>query len=92
VQAMQAKQQGRSRDLNQSDLVFEFMLNALRLQDGVNLTLFAEHTGLALEALDSNLSALSQQGLITLEGQHLLLTEKGSHFLNDVVASFLDET
>ena len=40
-----------SRQVGPDELPFEFMLNALRLKDGVAATLFSERTGLSLAVI-----------------------------------------
>jgi putative oxygen-independent coproporphyrinogen III oxidase len=73
-----------------AELPFEYMLNALRLVDGVPLTDFAERTGLSAERIAAALAAARQRGWLR-EGPHQLhTTALGQRFLNDVIASFLD--
>jgi oxygen-independent coproporphyrinogen-3 oxidase len=72
----------------ESGLVFEFMLNALRLTEGVGETTFSDRTGLDSHALQPELAALQQQGLMCNEAGRLCATELGSRFLNDVLARF----
>ncbi|MCC5885736.1 MAG: radical SAM family heme chaperone HemW [Gammaproteobacteria bacterium] len=66
----------------------EFMLNALRLIDGVDEKLFQAHTGLALDTVAGPLAALRQEGL--LREDRLATTALGLRFLDRVVARFLD--
>jgi oxygen-independent coproporphyrinogen-3 oxidase len=68
------------------DLPFEFLMNTLRLRQGVAENLFQERTGLDLSYLEPNLSVLRKQGLLKENG--LCPTEKGHLFLNDVLARF----
>jgi len=78
-----------SEKLESYDMPFEFMLNALRLKHGFDVTLFEQATGLPRTLLQPGLQKASDQQLITLDGQSLHLTEKGELFLNDVMALFL---
>ncbi len=71
----------------EADLPFEFMLNALRLVEGVPETRFEQATGLPLHALEPTLSRLRQAGW--LHPQRLACTERGLSFLDDTVAAFL---
>ena len=66
----------------------EFLLNALRLPDGVAETLFTERTGLPLAALTPALPALRRDGLLVPD--RLACTETGLRFLNRVLAAFQD--
>lgn len=72
----------------ESGLVFEFMLNALRLTEGVGESTFIERTGLDSPALQPELAILQQRGLMSDEAGRLCATELGSRFLNDVLARF----
>ncbi len=82
---------GRQTWLDQEDVVFEFMLNALRLQGGFELNLFKQHAGLKVELIEPRLEDLTQQGLIVINEGHLSLTGKGKQYLNYVVETFLTE-
>jgi putative oxygen-independent coproporphyrinogen III oxidase len=70
-------------------LPFEFMLNALRLNEGFDLALFAERTSLPLTVLLPKLQRAEQRGLITRDHQRLVPTPLGRRFLNDLQQIFL---
>lgn len=63
---------------------FEYMLNALRLREGVPVGDFAARTGLELSSLDGHAEAL-RRGLIEVEASVLRPTELGRRFLNDLI-------
>ncbi|GGY83944.1 radical SAM family heme chaperone HemW [Marinobacter zhanjiangensis] len=65
----------------------EFMMNALRLQQGVDESLFSERTGLPLATIAAILETLRNEGL--LEPHRLQATERGRQFLNSVLERFL---
>ncbi|MCC2639501.1 MAG: oxidase, partial [Moraxellaceae bacterium] len=71
-------------------LVFEFMLNALRLREGVPAALFAERTGLALATVADTLAALRSEGLLVNDDSRLACTPTGFNYLNTVLQKFLD--
>jgi oxygen-independent coproporphyrinogen-3 oxidase len=73
------------------DLPFEFMLNALRLREGFELTRFAEHTGLPLSAVQAPLALAEGRGLIERDavGTVVRPTPRGFDFLSDLQALFL---
>lgn len=78
------------------ELPFEFMLNALRLQQGFDLAWFTERTGQPLVLVQSKLSALQAKGLLETFSPEahanqtwLRPTALGHRFLNDVVDAFL---
>jgi putative oxygen-independent coproporphyrinogen III oxidase len=73
-----------------SELPFEYMLNALRLIDGVPMAAFAERTGLAIERIAPSIAAARHRGWLDENPQRLQTTALGQRFLNDAIASFLD--
>lgn len=75
--------------LSETDLIFEFMLNALRLTQGVPLSLFTERTGLPLNQIEATVTAAKQRGLLIEHPTHLCTTDLGKKFLNDLVLMFL---
>lgn len=79
------------RILKRREAGFEFMLNALRLNEGFPVALFAQHTGLPLTVVEGPLRAAEQKGLITWDLQQIRATELGWRFLNDLTALFLPE-
>lgn len=72
-----------------ADLAAEFMLNALRLLDGVPEPMFQERTGLPLTVLQPALDDLRAEGLITTA--RLAPTPLGVRFLNRVIGRFLEQ-
>jgi putative oxygen-independent coproporphyrinogen III oxidase len=74
------------------DLPFEYMMNALRLVDGVPRGDFALRTGLPPMAIDKSLSRATELGWISSDPEFLRTTELGQRFLNDVIALFLPES
>lgn len=75
--------------LTEKDLCFEFMLNALRLTNGVSCDLFTSRTGLDLNALQPMLSFAREKKLMLKNENILCATEQGQRFLNDVIGLFL---
>ena len=71
------------------DRVFEFMLNALRLVDGFEPTLFQERTGISLNLITSELNQAQNDGLLVIEPSRIRASEFGLRFLNDLTARFL---
>jgi putative oxygen-independent coproporphyrinogen III oxidase len=74
-----------------ADLPGEFMMNALRLTDGVPLTLFPERTGLPLCAIEKSALAARQEGLLEIANDRLRPTAQGRRFLNRLLALFLPD-
>jgi oxygen-independent coproporphyrinogen-3 oxidase len=71
------------------DMPFEFMMNALRLNNGVAAKLYAERTGLSLDGLNALLTSLRQRKLMVEDSERLACTEQGHVFLNSVLEEFL---
>jgi putative oxygen-independent coproporphyrinogen III oxidase len=76
--------------LSDSDLVFEFMLNALRLNSGFEVELFTASTGLSFSQILPTIQNAAQLGLITFDNGHICPTEHGFQYLNDLQSMFLD--
>ena len=76
-------------EVARSELPFEFMLNALRLQGGVPLALLSERTGLPLGAFEKALTEAERLGLLGRDLQRIWPTERGFDFLSDLQALFL---
>jgi oxygen-independent coproporphyrinogen-3 oxidase len=77
--------------VTREDVGFEFMLNALRLTEGVPASLFAERTGYPLASVRRGLEAAEARGLIERDPVVLRPTALGRRFLNDLQALFLAE-
>ena len=69
---------------------FEFMMNALRLKDGVPTAYLTERTALSLDDLRPTLNTLVAQGLLVPDIEHRLQTmPRGFALLNNVLDAFL---
>lgn len=80
----------RYEPVNETELPFEFMLNALRLQDGFTQSLFELRTGLLWSSIESRVMLAEQRGLLVKEvDQRWVPTALGRQFLNDLVSLFL---
>ena len=69
------------------ELVFEFMLNALRLSEGVSFSTFTERTRLPADVLQPLWARLVAEGLTRSE--RICTTPLGYRYLDSVVARFL---
>ena len=77
------------RTVERGEIGFEFMLNALRLTEGVPVALFAERTGFPLTLVQKPLDEAERRGLIERDHEHMRPTPLGQRFLNDLQAIFL---
>ncbi|HEU4458541.1 MAG TPA: radical SAM family heme chaperone HemW [Methylibium sp.] len=87
--ALDGQAVSNEQEIGADELPFEFMLNALRLAEGVPLALFRERTGLGIEAIAEPLAEARSRGLLEDDGLLLKPTPRGFDFLNDLQALFL---
>ena len=71
------------------NLAFEFMLNALRLKEGFDESLFSSRTGESITSIHDKLNQAKDLGLLKQRESKLYPTQKGFDFLNDLQALFL---
>ena len=92
MQAMESKGNAliESRDVSAKDLPFEFMLNTLRLTDGVETKTFSERTGLPLHVISKGLEEASKKGLLDDNPTALKATDLGLRYLNNLQEMFLE--
>ena len=81
---------GGDEVLTPQRLPFDFMLNALRLNEGVPAALFEARTGLPLEAIADRMADARARGWLEPDPAWLRPTELGRRFANDVIGLFLD--
>ena len=77
------------REVKRSEVGFEFMLNALRLNEGFPVAWFAERTGYEITLVNAALEAGEKDGLITRDFTKIVPTERGRHFLNRLLERFI---
>jgi len=73
------------------DIPFEFMMNALRLIEGVPSNYYPQRTGLRAEGLTLLLSELRREGLLQADNTVIAPTEQGMRYLNSVLQKFLPD-
>lgn len=79
-------QSGYVRD---EELAFEFMLNALRLKEGVDAALFESRTKLPYAQIEIVVNGLRTRGLLVQEKIRLACTPTGFNYLNTILQEFL---
>src|SRR6266853_1475709 len=79
------------REVGREDLVFEFMMNALRLTAGFPVASFVERTGLQIAVAERPLAEAEARGLIARDHQRIRPTDLGQRFLNDLLLLFLPD-
>ncbi|WP_313042647.1 radical SAM family heme chaperone HemW [Acinetobacter sp.] len=75
--------------IESEDMPFEFMMNALRLNHGVDASLYTQRTGESLAPISELLASLRQRQLMVNDPARLSCTEQGHIFLNSVLEEFL---
>jgi putative oxygen-independent coproporphyrinogen III oxidase len=73
-----------------ADLPFEFMLNALRLNEGFSNQCFESRTGLETEVFGAAMQDSAARGLIARSDVGWRPTDLGRRFLNDLQSRFLE--
>ncbi len=84
-----ARRLGGENAIAQDELAFEFMLNALRLVDGVPLQLLQARAGISPDGIRVQLDRAIQQGLLQNDPAHIRPTHQGRLFLNNLLEMFL---
>lgn len=74
----------------QKDLLFEFMLNGLRLKDGVRVDFFSQRTGNPQEQLLEKITPLLDKKLLELKDDKLRPSATGFLWLNQILLEFLE--
>jgi oxygen-independent coproporphyrinogen-3 oxidase len=77
------------RLLSKDDLPFEYMLNTLRLIDGVPTHEFKERTGLEISSINGPIQQALKKGLLDEDPSSLKASELGIQYLNDLQMLFL---
>jgi oxygen-independent coproporphyrinogen-3 oxidase len=88
---LSGKPMREAREVDEAELPFEFMLNALRLIDGFPIALFTERTGLPILVVEPQLARAEQLGLIERDHEWIRPSVKGRRFLNDLLERFLPD-
>lgn len=90
LSALQAGSAVQSEEqVSDTQLPFEFMLNALRLTGGFAQDLFTERTGLPLTTILAELERAQTEGLLVREQGRIAPTARGQRFLNVLLERFL---
>ena len=77
------------KTVSADDLPFEFMMNALRLSEGVPATLLQERTGISSARIMAQIETARRKGLLENDPTVFRPTAQGRLFLNDLLQCFL---
>lgn len=75
--------------IKDENLPFEFMMNALRLADGVSVDMFEKRTGLLISTIDNEMLPLQHQGFMVFRPDVIAPTKMGFRYVNHLVSQFL---
>jgi len=75
--------------LSANDLVFEFMMNSLRLHDGFEIESFKKRTNLPIDEIKKELDIAKEKKLIIEINDRIKPTLLGQQFLNELLQIFL---
>ncbi|MFL0800234.1 MAG: radical SAM family heme chaperone HemW [Agarilytica sp.] len=70
------------------NIPLEFMMNALRLNEGVPVSLFEQRAGLSVSTITPQLLALQREGLLEVNNDTIIPTANGRLFLNTLLERF----
>jgi oxygen-independent coproporphyrinogen-3 oxidase len=76
--------------IDSSKLKLEFLMNALRLNEGASSAMFEQRTGLKLSDLEPQWQRLKDQGLLEPSKSQIQASPMGLRFLNTLLEGFLD--
>lgn len=78
--------------LTRDDAAFEFMMNALRLNNGFETEVFQQHVGLPISIIENPLQQAEEKGWISWDLKRIKPTETGRQFLNNLLELFMPDT
>ena len=78
-----------SKKINDNEVAFEFMMNALRLNQGFTKRLFEEKTKLNMEKIRNELSDAKDKKFIIETDDMIKPTQLGRNFLNELLQIFM---
>lgn len=82
---------GGMTQVEDKDLPLEFMMNTMRLCEGVPLASYQERTGLTVNSMLPQLASAEEKGFINRDAITLRPTEHGQRFLNDMLTLFVPD-
>lgn len=80
-----------TRQLDTADRCFEFLLNGLRLKQGVTRSQFESRTGLDWPHLKAQLAPSIDTGLVTMDGSTLRASGRGWYYLDTILSQVLPD-
>ena len=75
--------------LTRDDATFEFMMNALRLNNGFETAIFQQHVGLPISSVENALKQAEEKGWINWDLKRIKPTDTGRQYLNNLLELFM---
>lgn len=75
--------------VSQDEILFECLLNALRLKNGIHVDMFQHRTGLPVEAVIRALDKPIAQNLLQVSDNRIRCTEKGYQYIDEILQELL---
>lgn len=77
------------KQIAKDELIGEFMMDGLRLNDGIPTQMLESRTGQDVKTIENKLQILKQKGLLKDTESNIKPTEKGRQYLNQLVSQFI---
>jgi oxygen-independent coproporphyrinogen-3 oxidase len=87
--ALNGNARSKESVLNDEDLRFEFLLNAIRLKQGFKQTLFEDRTLLPFSTIEEDLLKIVDADLMKIVDNNYVTTTRGWMFIDDILKSLL---
>jgi putative oxygen-independent coproporphyrinogen III oxidase len=78
-----------TRELSRNELPLEFMMNAMRLKDGVSSNLFLQRTGIPLKIMEKELLIATERKLLEWNVNEIMPSIAGQRYLNELLEIFV---
>ena len=78
----------QQQTIDNGQMAIEFMMNGLRLRDGIPMAYFPKRTGLPMTTVQTQVEELQRDGLMTIDEHRYRATELGYQFLNTLLQKF----
>ena len=75
--------------LSREDAAFEFMMNALRLNNGFETEIFQQHVGLPISVIEKQLKQAEEKEWISWDIKRIKPTKIGRQYLNNLLEIFM---
>ena len=87
--AAQINRTAGQQEVSIDERPFEFLMNALRLEDGFAITDFEKRTGVTFSSIAKKVEYLTSQNLLRADRNRVTTTERGFRVLNSLLEEFL---